>query len=294
MLFDIVIYHAGCSDGFSAMMLAKKYHTKNNKNDVLYHPGNNGHTTHPEVKGKEVLMVDFCYDYDMMEDILKEASSVTVLDHHVTNKEKLEKLSKKYSENLRYVYDEKKCGAQITFEYFYPNEEEPTFLTHLRARDLGIWKEKESISIINGAFSYNCFRDEKQWEKLYDENFLAICLNKAVEDEKYDNYVTKQYDRFIQPMIFTHEDRKYKVAFIENILSRYKSDYLSRLTDGDYDIGVTARYDLKERLWYVSMRTNRKDTINLSEITKSLPFGGGHPGAAGFSCENLYDYFSLE
>ena len=79
MTKKICIYHGNCADGFTAAWVVRKALG----NDVEFYPGFYRESP-PDVKGKDVYIVDFSYTTDIMEQITADANSVTHIDHHET------------------------------------------------------------------------------------------------------------------------------------------------------------------------------------------------------------------
>ena len=79
----MVIYHHNCADGFAAAWCFHHHH----KRQVAYRPypefvpGKYG-TPPPDVTDRDVYLVDFSYRRPVVEDMLAQAHSVTLVDHH--------------------------------------------------------------------------------------------------------------------------------------------------------------------------------------------------------------------
>jgi len=75
----IVIYHGKCADGFSAAWCFwDKY-----GDQYDYHAGVYGKEP-PDVTDRLVFLVDFSYKRAVVEQMIKQAKSVTLIDHHKT------------------------------------------------------------------------------------------------------------------------------------------------------------------------------------------------------------------
>jgi len=71
------IYHGNCADGFGAAWVVRKALG----DDVEFVPGVYGQEP-PDVTGKDVVIVDFSYKYDVLRALAVAANSIIVLDHH--------------------------------------------------------------------------------------------------------------------------------------------------------------------------------------------------------------------
>ena len=107
---NFVIYHGFCTDGFSAAFAAWKLL---GEEGVTYHGTQHGLPA-PDVKGKHVAVVDFSYKLPVFEQLLRDAASLIVLDHHKTAEAELTP----HPNNV--VFDMKRSGATISWAYFHP------------------------------------------------------------------------------------------------------------------------------------------------------------------------------
>ena len=113
----LVIYHAGCSDGFCAAWLFHKAFP-----EADFHAAHYG-TPPPDVAGKDVYIVDFSYKRDVMLRIIDQARRVCVLDHHKTAEEDLALLPSCSLEEwvslkgkVRIQFDRSKSGGRLAWE----------------------------------------------------------------------------------------------------------------------------------------------------------------------------------
>ena len=83
----LVIYHAKCVDGFAA---AWCFHHKD-PNGFDFYPGMYNEPP-PDVKGRVVYLVDFSYKRAVVEQMLQDAATVVLIDHHKTAIEDLRPL----------------------------------------------------------------------------------------------------------------------------------------------------------------------------------------------------------
>ena len=122
----VVIYHKRCPDGFGAAYAAwKKF-----GDTADYIPAGYGDEALPGLEGKEVYLVDFCYEIPgEMERLAKITKRFVTLDHHQSSK-KLVEIAPEY------VYDEKRSGASIAWAFFHPDTPLPRLIQHLEDGDL--------------------------------------------------------------------------------------------------------------------------------------------------------------
>lgn len=121
----IVLYHGGCPDGFGGAYAAwKKF-----GDEAEYIPVTHQLPPPAHLEGKELYLIDFCYDRDTMNTLSQQAHSLTVLDHH-------EGVRDVVSSIPQHVYDPTHSGAVIAWTYFHPNTPLPLFFTYVEDLDL--------------------------------------------------------------------------------------------------------------------------------------------------------------
>ena len=76
-LVEVVIYHANCTDGFGAAYSAWKLLG----NRAEYYACKHG-VKPPNVKGKNVAILDFAFDNKTTKKMIKDAKDLIVIDHH--------------------------------------------------------------------------------------------------------------------------------------------------------------------------------------------------------------------
>lgn len=147
----LCIYHGNCADGYTAAWALRRYYP-----EAEFHAGVYQETP-PDCTGKHVYIVDFSYKRDVLEKIIEQADMVTILDHHESARDDLIELMS--AKKIKGVFDMKRSGAMIVWDWFFPREEAPQIIKHVQDRDL--WKfELEGTREIQAAvFSY-----EYTWE----------------------------------------------------------------------------------------------------------------------------------
>lgn len=108
----LVIYHAGCWDGFCAAWIAKKA-----LGDADFHAAQYG-TDPPDVAGRVVYMLDFSYPREVMNRVAGEARRLVVLDHHKTSQEALDGLHEPES-GIDVWFAMDRSGGRLAWEWFW-------------------------------------------------------------------------------------------------------------------------------------------------------------------------------
>src|SRR5438128_5239442 len=98
----LVIYHGPeCWDGFCGAWLIHRFMP----GPTDFHPAQYGEPP-PDVRGRDVMVLDFSYPRDLLERMAAEANSFVVLDHHET--------AQTDPEGLPYcTFDMERSGAQL-------------------------------------------------------------------------------------------------------------------------------------------------------------------------------------
>jgi hypothetical protein len=173
----VVIYHKRCEDGFGAAYAAwKKF-----GDTADYIPAGYGEDLVEGLEGKEVYLLDFCYEIPgAMEHLARETKKLVVLDHH------------KSAEALvlnapNHVYDLDRSGATIAWSYFHPNAKIPRLMQHLEDGDLYRYALPDTADV----FSYLIVQpfDFLVWDtlmkRLEDPNEREHVLAKAAVYNEY-------------------------------------------------------------------------------------------------------------
>jgi len=286
---DCIIYHDPCQDGFSSAWIAYYYFIQKNKEIKLIPKRiNDDHIDEELYKDKNVLMVDIVTD-DFIT-IKEKAKNLVILDHHKTNKDKLN--------GIEYAYfDMNKSGTGLAWEYFYDEQELPKFLACVQDRDIWTWKIPESRAFCDGL--YNMLFLESNDDDTYD---MVLKKRLNIYTELYENPNKFQYyydigvllDKIkmskIKSMVrnvelFTvdiPEHTELKAAFF-NCTHDFASDLGSyAVNNTEADFAVMWRYSHDEDEYFYSLRSIDSKP-DVSKICK-LFGGGGHRNAAG--CAN--------
>lgn len=158
----LVIYHGNCADGFSAAWCFwRKYGT-----DADYVAGVYQQDP-PDVTGRDVYLVDFSYKRSVVEQMLKAANSVCLIDHHKTAIDDLAGL-----EGLRQYTDLNRSGATLAWDYLFPDEDRPLLLGHVEDRDL--WRFKLPGTREIQAFVFSHEYSFELWDKLMSADQVEL------------------------------------------------------------------------------------------------------------------------
>lgn len=274
----IVIYHAGCADGFCAAWLLWREFP-----DAQFVPAHYGDKP-PDVAGKIVYVVDFSYPRETLIAMNEAASFMVVLDHHKTAQEALE--------GLPFCrFDMAKSGARLTWEYIQWSikknrvtecGEQPNWVVqYTEDRDLWIWQLPESKAVNACLRSYPM--EFETWNSFLDED-EDIVMNGFIAGGRAilrDQQITvdakvKQAHLVTVPGDLPHS--KWMVANATTLVSE---------TAGELAKGTGVGccwFERADGARVYSLRSPKESNVDCSVLAKRFG-GGGHPGAAGFTIE---------
>lgn len=300
----IVIYHGNCADGFTAAWVAKKYFDEIRKNvdeelpeffAAIY--GN----PPPDVVDKEVYIVDFSYRCNVMQDIIADAYSVVVLDHHQTAEADLKSLEGQYPlEKYECTFDMKRSGAMIAWNYFFSDIDPPYMLERVQDRDL--WKFKFDDTRPLNSYLFSKEYTWENWDRLMASEFKEdshcivtwIAAGKAI-DEKHLKDIKELLKVCTRKMDFLesmdeHGHSKYIRIPVANVPYTMGSDAADILAKENNPPVAAYYYDTPEGRNFGFRSIGDYDC---SILAKYLG-GGGHKNAAGANKVKADRYCGME
>ena len=274
----IVIYHLNCNDGFGSALVAW---TKLG-DDVEYYPAAH-YSNPPDVKGKEVYILDFSYKKDIMLKMIEEANSLIIIDHHKSAEKDLEEIPDKNK-----IFNMNNSGAVLTWKYFYPKTTVPKLLQYIEDRD--IWKNEM-------LYSKECFFGLNQIDKKFIKwNLYLTYENKIQELIESGKIILKHNNDLINfvcksAYLLNHKlinQKSYNIAYLNsNILKSDLGNHLVEKFFPDSDFAVIYHYDGQYNKTIFSLRSldSKIDVSQIAELYK----GGGHRNASGLALEGFHN-----
>lgn len=256
---NCVIYHADCTDGFGAAYSAWKLLG----NRAEYHACKHG-TPPPDVKNKNVVILDFSFNNATTKKMIEEAEGLLVIDHHKSAMVELHDISNTH-------FDMTKSGAILSWEFFHPGKEPPKFIRYIQDRDLWTW-ELDYSKEFSAAFDMVPFEFE-EFEKFEDDSVFDDAVKRGSYILAYSKTVVKKVCEKAQPRKLDDKE-----VLVVNA-SHWMSEIGTRLAP-DCDFAMIWYWDHDAKETKVSLRAFH-DTVDVSEIAKKFG-GGGHKKAAGF------------
>ena len=288
----ICIYHGNCADGFTAAWVVW-----NRWPDIEFVPGFYGKAP-PDVAGKHVLMVDYSYKRDFLEEMGKSALSITILDHHATAKDDLSEYAvmnpvgandidgivsatQPGLGNIRAIFRMDRSGAQLAYDFVFG------CLAGMRGGDVGVklidyvadrdlWLFKLPKSRVIAAYIFSHAYTFKNWAeiniKLQADFQQAVNEGSAIE-RKHHKDISELLAQTTREI--TIGGVRVKVANLPYTMS---SDAAGTLAEG---APFGACYFDRPDARVFSLRSRGPNAPDVSLIAAGYG-GGGHKNAAGF------------
>lgn len=258
-----VLYHGGCGDGFGAAYAAwKKF-----GDTAEYIPVQHGRPAPDHLEGKALYFVDFCYTRELMEPLVASAKSVTVLDHHLGNRDVVESMPE-------YVFDDARSGATIAWSYFHPGTVVPVLLQYVQDGDLYTHTLPDSRAML--AYMYAQPFHFEAWDELCaqleDETTRTPLLEKGkIYAEHYAILIEQIAKKAVLVSFEGHE------CYVVTAASMFVSDVGNRLALEKPPLALLVNFH--GDVLNVSMRSTAP--FDVSMLARKYG-GNGHPQASAF------------
>ncbi len=227
---------------------------------------------------EEVFIVDFSIEpYELRK--LNNMCVLTWIDHHKSAIDKTYRYDKRLLNDVNGIREVGKSGCELTWEFLYPDLQMPLFIKLLGRYDVWDHKDKRALPFQYGLRTYKHTKPvDFIWKELFSSNSEQKIINKGRTIIKYEDI---QNEFYCNAASFEATfDNKYKVLAINKYLSNSKI-FDSVTNKDDYDFFVV--FGLKGSKFKVTLFS---ENFDVSKIAAEHG-GGGHAGAAGFSCFKL-------
>lgn len=285
----LILFHKNCADGFVASFYARKKFPEATFQAVGY-----GEEP-PSVEGREVYILDFCYDRSRLLELSSKALSLKVLDHHISAMEKCSDLD-------FCLFDLEKSGASLSYSFFcdFSNQRRPLLVDLIEFRDLGFYYQNQNL-----IKTFLCRYNQPLLKEVIESD-LDLCSLYSYLDSFNFNYEEfellenklESREGLEEALLIGRKLFDYKNLLIETILktkttftlksglsfalvnsSLFQSD-LGNLLASEADVGVV--WYESDRGYKFSLRSKNQDVRKIAEIFG----GGGHRCAAGFNAND--------
>jgi uncharacterized protein len=296
---DFIIYHSprntfSCPDGsisaFCAYLYLHKLHPtkkivfanindKYQDNTIIFYPANYNNIKFPKVTGRNVLLCDISYPKNIINIMIKEASSFMLIDHHETAEQELIDIDQKYK-----IFDMNHSGAYLTWKYFFPDNDVPLLIKYIQSRD--IWtKDMENTD----AFSYwfdTIPQNFEEYKKYLDNTVLLDVINNTgLKYQELNKFYINECCMYAVPKFTKINKRFYFVVYVNGTL--LKSDIGNKLMNMYPFADFSAVYTINDKTNTTSFSLRSlNNRTNVAQIAK-LYGGGGHRNASGLCINKI-------
>lgn len=272
---NLVIYHGNCYDGVTAAWVCyQKF-----RDNAEYLPLNYSDSP-PDVKGKNVYIVDFSFKRDIIEKMNEDAEFLLILDHHKTAQKELEGLG--YA-----IFDMERSGAGIAWDHFFGThhpqiDDRIALVRYIEDRDL--WR-----------FNHPYSKEINAWIQSFDINLETWIKEVAPQAEVMDNIslepiveqgksLLRQQDKLVKSICYNAKLKKlgkYIGPYVQtSILMSEVCDKLLK----DFPEYPFSFYSFERKDGKFQYGLRSRSDFDVSVIAKEYG-GGGHKQAAGFEID---------
>lgn len=260
---DLIIYHGGCTDGWCAAWVALQGSPDAETYAATYQE------PPPDVRGKRVLVVDFSYPRDVLEQMHRDAAELLVLDHHASAQRELSGMP--YA-----VFDLSQSGAGLAWRTLQPDEDVPWVVRYVEDRDL--WRHVLPDSReVSAYLQLQPVGDRAAWDALMGPLVPAHVVEGG-------RLLLEGRRRYVADMLDLAERGRIGGLDVPVINApRFcRSELLEALAKGQ---ALAAGWHREASGTYeYSLRSDGR--VDVSRVA-ALYGGGGHPQAAGFRSAEL-------
>ncbi|MSR47119.1 MAG: phosphoesterase [Planctomycetes bacterium] len=254
----LVLYHGQCLDGFAAAWVAfQRFGGGGEYRAVQF-----GEPLKIPVDGRDLLILDFSFPRAQLLEFKERATSILVLDHHVTAQQDLAGLDFAH-------FDLKRAGCTFAWDWFFPDQPRPWLLPYVEDKDLWLWKLPGSQEVSAALQSYS--RSFKTWDKILKKGLDAL-VAEGRPILRYKNRLIETAASRIRMIDF----EGHRIPVITSCL--LQSEIGGRLSKDHPFVAIVFETEGR-KIW--SLRSHEGSGVNVAEIAQRHG-GGGHPNAAGF------------
>jgi oligoribonuclease NrnB/cAMP/cGMP phosphodiesterase (DHH superfamily) len=280
--------HGGCPDGTAAGAIAKIFNPDINVIS-LYHG-----VRPSSPSGKHIAVFDFSFDDNTTRELLSQAASLSIYDHHKGQ----EKVLLCYPNNC--VFDNSHSGAYLAWKYFFPEYPVPWWVLGIEDRDLWTHKLPYTKALSSYLF-YSTPGTAATWACLFPDPRLPAAPG-AEEELKRDIIASGSSYLVAECTLISTQVQGMKecmfcgyragVGNTSVLISDTCDAFL--LSKPTFELAVVFRYNKNTSTWDFSIRSRAADNVDCIAIAKRFS-GGGHKNASGFKIpitESVIDFIT--
>ncbi|MCE6958261.1 phosphohydrolase [Cereibacter sphaeroides] len=284
----LCIHHDKCPDGFTAAWAVARHF----KGEVDHLAANYGHPVPSGIDGRDVIIVDFSWPQEQLEEIARRARTLVVLDHHKSAEASLAEFGETVSsgdglalwQRMRdggeparplKIFDMDRSGARLAWDFLGMKGPGERLVNYVQDRDLWTWRLPRSREI-NALVCGTPFTMEN-WDMLSmrmdNEPFMLADLGGAILMNQ-EKILADTLPEVTRRMVIGG----YEVP-VANLPHFMASDAAHILDRGEPFAAVY--YDRRDGRKFSLRSSGEEGSADVSAIA-ALYGGGGHRNAASF------------
>ena len=266
----IAIYHKDCTDGTAAAAVVLRKFPK-----ALLFPLNHGFKP-AELEsvlerarpGDQIYTVDCALGAG---EFLDQGFQVTSIDHHAGAEEENRKLMEK-NKDFVFIFDNKKSGASLAWDYFFPKEKKPELIKLVEDRDLWTWRYGQKTKDV-GNYLYMLINKPEKVLKLLDKPLDSAKQEGAVIS-RFANMVIEHGVKTTEPIMV--RVGTYTVPFYNIIFDKSESGNMLA-TERGQAVGLFTIDGSEVKISFRSLDNQKPSALDLALKLCA----GGHKNASG-------------
>ena len=227
-----------------------------------------------------VFIVDFSLSVTDMDALLKRTNQVVWVDHHRTA---IERFTGHRAMDLPGLRDISEAGCVLTWRYLFPDLSAPEAVVLVGDRDIWRWEFRDRTKFFNsGMYAVENRPEASIWSDLFkkssyvDNVYVTNIVDNGITVERYRE---KWFADFRKAWMFESEIDGHKCACLN--LMHTGSEAFGEL---EKEYPVLLLFVFNGERYKVSLYSAMG--VDVGRIAEKFG-GGGHPGAAGFQCDEL-------
>ncbi|MCJ7636684.1 MAG: hypothetical protein MUO21_04275 [Nitrososphaeraceae archaeon] len=253
------------------------------------------------IKDKDVIILDLDMG-EILLDIVKEASTVLLIDHHESSLDTISQnsdyLLSKNRDKFKYFIDSnlKESGATLTWKYFYNNQSIHPFIEIIRIGDTWLdnnpkLEAKAVLKALHVSRAFRSFITIEETFQSWNDKYISYINDGRVILTYEDVLVNKAAKQAALGYIKSTDGEMYTVAYTQaNILHSEIGARIRKYAEERFKVKIHFCATWKEMPYEDIISVSLRDPlpgIKLSEVVRKIDGippnkGGGHIGAAGF------------
>ena len=286
-----ILFHARCVDGLAAAAVISQALWENGASWELF----------PAYHGTNVVLPTALYDHShiVMVDFFSEAyftplmcrpnpPSLTIFDHHISNRSALSALQEENSDDISVLFDNEHCGASLAFSALFPDRPIPPVLSDIHDYDLHLSKRRNAEAIHYGLSlktSAMPLRNAVRWMRsiLFDDSNSGKYRELLVSGNLIKRDRDVLYDQIVQSVWtvpYSINGSTCRMGVLLGVSSDMITVLSARIFEQRDDLDlVVALYRLPHDQVMYGFRSRAGTGYALAAATQLG--GGGHDNAAG-------------